>query len=97
MDRCKASQRAGQCVLEEGHEGKHKLPSVHRCHFPDCNTEVPPRLWGCKKHWFKLPKRLRAKVWATYKPGQEITKTPSSAYMKVALEVQDWCLSNPDI
>jgi len=30
------------------------------------------------------------KVWATYRPGQEITKTPSAAYIAVAKEVQLW-------
>jgi len=34
--------------------------------------------------------RLRNKVWATYRPGQEITKTPSAEYIEVAKEVQAW-------
>jgi len=25
---------------------------------------VPPKMWGCKKHWFKLPKSLRDKIWS---------------------------------
>ena len=40
--------------------------------------------------WFLLPKRLRDKIWAAYKPGQEITMTPSAEYLAVAKEVQDW-------
>lgn len=96
MKRCSATKSGLQCTKEQGHEGRHSLPHSHKCHFPTCNTEVPPKLWGCKKHWFKLPKRLRNRIWATYKAGQEITKTPSKAYLKVALEVQDWCLKNPD-
>ena len=68
----------------------------HTCHFPTCNTEVEPKLWGCKKHWFKLPKLLRTRIWATYKEGQEITKTPSPAYLLVAKQVEKWCLENPD-
>lgn len=51
---------------------------------------VAPKLWGCKKHWFMLPAGLRAKIWAAYVPGQEITKTPSAAYIAVAQEVQQW-------
>jgi hypothetical protein len=51
-------------------------------------------MWGCKAHWFKLPQALRNRVWATYRPGQEITKTPSEAYLKVAREVQDWIRDN---
>jgi hypothetical protein len=62
----------------------------HHCHWPGCNRVVPPAMWGCKQHWFRLPAALRAKVWATYRPGQEISKTPSRSYIAVAREVQAW-------
>lgn len=68
----------------------------HTCHHPGCKKEVPPSMWGCKPHWFRLPRRLRDKVWATYKPGQEVRKDPSVAYLAVADEVQKWCLENPE-
>jgi hypothetical protein len=29
-----------------------------------------------------LPKRLRDRIWATYRPGQERDKRPSSEYME---------------
>jgi hypothetical protein len=51
-------------------------------------------MWGCKKHWFKLPAGLRAQVWATYRPGQEITMTPSENYLRVADKVQAWIREN---
>jgi hypothetical protein len=47
-------------------------------------------MWGCKRHWFTLPKPLRDRIWATYRPGQEITKTPSLAYLDAADAVQAW-------
>jgi flavin-dependent thymidylate synthase len=47
-------------------------------------------MWGCRDHWFTLPKYLRDKIWAAYVPGQEITKTPSAAYIAAAHEVQQW-------
>lgn len=62
----------------------------HTCHWPGCDKPVPPAMWGCKAHWFTLPKTLRDRIWATYRRGQEVTKTPSPAYMKVALDVQEW-------
>jgi hypothetical protein len=62
----------------------------HHCHWPECERSVPPAMWGCKAHWFKLPMRLRNRIWATYRPGQEITKDPSSDYVAVAREVQNW-------
>lgn len=42
------------------------------------------------KHWMRLPKRLRDKIWATFRPGQETNWTPSREYVKVAKEVQLW-------
>jgi hypothetical protein len=62
----------------------------HTCHWPGCQVEVKPRLWGCRDHWFVLPKRLRDAIWESYVPGQEITKTPSEAYIKAARDVQRW-------
>jgi hypothetical protein len=64
--------------------------SGHHCHWPECNKPVPPAMWGCKTHWFKLPMRLRNRIFAAYRPGQEISKTPSAAYIAVAQEAQAW-------
>ncbi len=62
----------------------------HTCHWPGCEKQVPPAMWGCKTHWFKLPKHLRNKIWKAYRPGQEVTMTPSVEYLAVAKEVQEW-------
>lgn len=66
----------------------------HQCHWPDCQQQVPPAMWGCRTHWMKLPKRLRDKIWDTYEIGQEVTMTPSAEYLAVAFEVQDWIAAN---
>lgn len=66
----------------------------HTCHWPGCDAAVPPAMWGCRKHWYALPKALRDKVWRAYRPGQETTKTPSAEYLAVAREVQDWIAAN---
>jgi hypothetical protein len=62
----------------------------HHCHWPGCTAQVPPAVWGCKKHWFKLPRNLREKIWGAYRIGQEVNLTPSREYVKVAIEVQEW-------
>lgn len=62
----------------------------HHCHWPGCEKQVPPAMWGCKAHWFALPKPLRDRIWATYRPGQEINMTPSSEYLAAAAAVQAW-------
>jgi hypothetical protein len=66
----------------------------HTCHWPGCKKEVKPAMWGCAQHWFKLPAHLRNRIWMTYKPGQEISKTPSLEYLTAAKEVQEWIERN---
>lgn len=62
----------------------------HACHWDGCERECPPAMWGCRQHWFTLPKFLRDQVWRAYVPGQEVTKTPSQRYLLVAGMVQKW-------
>ncbi len=62
----------------------------HTCHWAGCETQVPPAMWGCKKHWFRLPKDLRDRIWRTYEPGQEISMTPSADYLAAADVVDKW-------
>jgi len=62
----------------------------HECHWTGCTAQVPPAMWGCKTHWFRLPKRLRDRIWATYRIGQESRGDPSPEYLAVAREAQDW-------
>lgn len=66
----------------------------HGCHWPGCTRQVPPAMWGCSFHWYRLPAMLRHKIWRAYAPGQEVSLTPSEEYVKVAREVQDWINSN---
>lgn len=76
------------------HVKRAKQNRDHECHWPGCAKQVPPAMWGCKEHWFKLPKYLRDKVWAAYRIGQEIDMRPSKEYLKVAKEVQQWIRSH---
>jgi hypothetical protein len=69
----------------------------HHCHWPSCGKSVPPAMWGCRQHWFALPQYLRDKIWATYRPGQEIDGTPSAAYLAAAAEVQAWIRAEIDL
>lgn len=66
----------------------------HHCHWPGCNKQVPPAMWGCYRHWMMLPKRLRDAIWDAFRPGQEVTMTPSREYLKVAREVRNWIKEN---
>jgi hypothetical protein len=66
----------------------------HLCHWPNCIRQVPPAMWGCSIHWFKLPIALRNRIWATFEPGQENRGTPSPAYLKASDEVDQWIRAN---
>ena len=63
---------------------------THTCHWPGCRVPVPPKMWGCKTHWFRLPGALRHAIWKAYRPGQEIDKHPSEAYLLAAQRAQEW-------
>ncbi len=62
----------------------------HECHWPGCEKQVPPAVWGCKPHWYALPKELRDRIWRAFRPGQEKTLTPSREYVEAARVVQEW-------
>lgn len=62
----------------------------HTCHWPRCDKQVPPAMWGCRQHWFSLPKVLRDAIWDAYVPGQEQRLDPSAEYIEVAHRVQKW-------
>lgn len=47
-------------------------------------------MFGCRPHWFGLPKRLRGLILKFYVPGQEITKTPSVEYLAAVQAAQEW-------
>lgn len=68
----------------------------HHCHWPGCAAQVPPAMWGCTRHWYKLPKALRDRIWRTFDPGQEVNATPSAAYLAAARDVQDWIKANAE-
>ena len=62
----------------------------HVCHWPGCGKQVPPAMWGCRPHWFALPRVLRDRIWDSYRPGQEKDLRVSENYFEAAKAVQDW-------
>jgi hypothetical protein len=57
---------------------------AHTCHAEGCSTKVPPKLLMCARHWRLVPKDLQSRVWATYRPGQEVDKRPTAEYLAAA-------------
>jgi hypothetical protein len=35
------------------------MPEKHNCRWVGCTKKVPLNMWGCKTHWFMLPKAIR--------------------------------------
>jgi hypothetical protein len=62
----------------------------HTCHWPNCREDVPPALLMCLRHWQLLPEPVRYAVWAAYRPGQEVAKDPSRAYVAAVRVALDW-------
>lgn len=57
---------------------------MHICHATNCTTLVPPEMWGCRKHWYMVPKPIRDRIWATYRSGQCDDMNPSDSYCLAA-------------
>lgn len=64
----------------------------HYCHarrLTGCNAEVAPKMFMCKRHWFRLPKKMRDAIWAAYQPGQEDRLVrPTEEYFRVTDEAE---------
>lgn len=66
----------------------------HTCHWLGCDKQVPPALWGCKSHWFKLPSKFRTLIWGYYRIGQEKDLKPSEGYLRIAKMIDIWIREN---
>lgn len=66
----------------------------HFCHWLGCGKEVPPRMWGCAFHWYKLPIQIRRKIWRAYHEGQEIEKNPSKEYLDAVREAREFIMGS---
>lgn len=64
-------------------------PPAHLCHATGCKVPVPPKMLMCAPHWRQVPTPLQKLVWATYEPGQEVRKDPSSDYLRAAQDAID--------
>lgn len=65
-----------------------RLP--HYCHAEGCARRVPPRMFMCRDHWYRLPKAMRDRVWELYVPGQERRMDPSPEYLAHAMACIDY-------
>lgn len=67
------------------------ITANHHCHWPGgCHDITAAAQYCCTRHWYKIPLRFRNKIWAAYRKGQEIDKSPTSRYMQVVREIKKW-------
>ena len=57
---------------------------AHTCHATECEVEVSPQMWGCRRHWFMVPQAIRNQIWHTYRDGQCDDWNPSKPYCLAA-------------
>lgn len=62
----------------------------HTCHYPSCTRQVPPAKMCCAPHWKLLPRELQQRIWLTFRPGQEVTFTPSREYLAAARAAEEF-------
>jgi len=48
-----------------------QAPYGHKCAAEGCEKIVPSDMLMCRKHWFKVPKDIRDRVWASYRGGMD--------------------------
>ncbi len=58
----------------------------HYCHAYKCQTEVPPEMLMCRRHWGMVPSKLKSRVKKEYQRGQCETRQVSVEWLKAARE-----------
>lgn len=79
------SREYARCARRRESEGDVSARLGHHCHARGCMVPTQPEMLMCRRHWFMVPRPLRARVWATYRPGQCDDKAPSEAWHAAAV------------
>ncbi len=73
-----------------------KLPSppaskrLHKCEWPGCDRVVPYSMWGCRAHWYALPKSLRTCIGHAYRAGINAGNHPTMGYVAAHRAALAW-------
>jgi hypothetical protein len=59
-----------------------------RCPVPGCGEQIDPTRLMCRRDWYLLPKKLRDRVWATWRSGQAAS---SSEHQQAVLKAIAAC------
>jgi hypothetical protein len=56
-----------------------------RCAIPGCGDFVDPSRLMCRRHWYRVPKHLRDRVWATWRSGKGTNSREHHDAVRVAI------------
>ena len=68
---------------------------MHNCRWVGCTRRVADPMWGCKTHWFMLPKAIRDRIWAAYRPGQEEDLEVSESWVEADRAARQYSARGP--
>jgi hypothetical protein len=51
---------------------------------------VPLSLWGCREHWYVLPRELRVNIVLTYARGIDDDTHPTPNYIEACRQAREW-------
>lgn len=67
--------------------------STHVCPVPGGTGEVDDDMLLCARHWYTVPKALRAALWAAWRNGKGMGTAEHLAAMKACIRAADTTLT----
>jgi hypothetical protein len=68
--------------------GGHLLSSAQpagNCQVPGCGEQIDPSRLMCRGDWYRVPKQLRDRVWATWQSGRGISSSEHQGAVRLAV------------
>jgi hypothetical protein len=65
--------------------GPGSIQITHPCPVGACDQQVRADRLMCRTHWYQVPPRLRAAVWATWRSGAGAGTPPHRAAIRAAV------------
>lgn len=58
---------------------------VGHCQVPRCDEQIDPSRLMCRGHWYRVPKQLRDRVWATWRSGRAASSVEHQSAVRMAV------------
>ncbi len=60
--------------------------ALHTCPGPECGKEIPYDMLACSRHWYQVPKAIRAAVYRAWNNGQGAGSPAHTAAIAAAID-----------